>query len=221
MSRWSLYKLDAELLAPGRTALLLIDVQNDFGHPDGIMGKMGADQLRVDPAVDAAIDLATAARGAGVPVIIVFLETTAELDSRAASQRRARMGIPDTEERRVCRKGSWGAQPYRIEPAPGDLVVTKPRYSSFQGTSLDLQLSALGVDTLVVGGLTTECCVEAAVRDAFHRDFTVFVAEDACASYDPVEHDICVGIMARYCALILSSGDIIKAWRRQTGVMAA
>lgn len=213
MTRWTLYKPEAAMLAPERTALLLIDVQNDFGHPDGVMGKAGVDRSRVDPAVDAAMALAQAARVAGVPVIIVSLETTAQLDSRAASLRRARMGLPDTEERRVCRKGSWGAAPYRLEPQPGDVLVSKPRYSSFQGTSLDLQLCALGVDTLIVGGLTTECCVEAAVRDANHRDYTVFVAQDACASYDPVEHDVCMGVMARYCALILSSADAITIWR--------
>jgi ureidoacrylate peracid hydrolase len=212
MARWSLYRPDAETLAPGRTALLLIDIQNDFGHPDGVMGKAGVDLSRVDPAVDAAIALADAARAASVPVIIVSLETTAQLDSRAASLRRGRMGMPDTEDRRVCRKGSWGAAPYRLLPAPGDIAIAKARYASFQDTTLDRQLATLGVDTLIIGGLTTECCVEAAVRDAFHRDFNVFLAVDACASYDPAEHDVCVGVMARYCALIVSSADVAATW---------
>ena len=215
MAGWSFYRPDAETLAPGRTALILIDIQNDFGHPEGVMGRAGVDLSRVDPAVDAAIALADAARVAGVPVVIVSLETTAQLDSPAASLRRGRMGMPDTEDRRVCRKGSWGAEPYRLVPAPGDNLVSKARYASFQDTTLDRQLGALGVDTLVVGGLTTECCVEAAVRDAFHRDFHVFLAADACTSYDPAEHDICVGVMARYCALIVSSADVVSAWRSE------
>lgn len=213
MARWNLYRPDAEMLAPGRTALLLIDIQNDFGHPDGVMGKAGVDLSRVDPAVDAAISMAEAARAAGVAVINVSLETTAQLDSRAASLRRGRMGMPDTEDRRVCRKDSWGAQPYRALPAPTDIAIAKARYASFQDTALDRQLATLGIDTLVVGGLTTECCVEAAVRDAFHRDFNVFLAADACASYDPVEHEVCVGVMARYCALIVSSTDVVAAWQ--------
>ena len=206
-----LYRPDAATLAPSRTALLLIDIQNDFGHPEGVMGKTGVDLLRVDPAVDAAIALADAARLAGVPVI-VSLQTTVQLDSRAASLRRSRSGLPDTEAGRVCRKDSWGAAPYRLVPAPGDIVVPKARYTSFQDTVLDRQLATLGVDTLVVGGLTTECCVEAAVRDANHRDFHVFLAQDACASYSPVEHDVCIGIMARYCALIVSAADVVAAW---------
>ena len=65
-------------------------------------------------------------------------------------------------------------------------MIPKIRYSGFFGTNLDAGLRALGVDTLLVCGLTTECCVDSTVRDAFHADYHVFHrAADACGAYEP------------------------------------
>jgi ureidoacrylate peracid hydrolase len=202
----------SEILAPARTALLVIDVQNDFGHADGVMGAARVDMTTVDPAVSAAGRLVDSAHAAGAPVIFVGLQTSAQLDSRSATLRRARLGQPYSENKRVCRKGTWGADWYRLRPTDADISISKARYSSFQDTELDLQLKALGVDTLVVCGLTTECCVETAVRDAFHRDYNVFVAGDACASYDPELHAVSLRTMAIYCALILDAHAVVQAW---------
>jgi ureidoacrylate peracid hydrolase len=201
-------------LEPQRTALLVIDIQNDFAHPDGVMGKAGVDLGSVPAATAAAQRLVDAAHVAGAPVVFVALETSPKLDSRPATLRRERLGQPYREDRRVCRKGSWGAEWFGVAPGDQDLRLPKPRYSSFQDTALDLQLKALGVDTIIVAGLTTECCVETAVRDAYHLDYNVFLAEDACASYDKDLHDVSVRIMALYHALIVSSPDVMEAWRR-------
>lgn len=207
------------LLDPARGALLTIDIQNDFGHPEGVLGRAGVDRSRVDAAVDRAQALIDAAHRREVTVVHVTLQTTSALDSRAASLRRDRQGIPNSEAHRLCRQGQWGAELYRIVPGPDDLHVAKARYSSFQDTVLDRQLRALGIDTLVIGGLTTECCVDTAVRDAFHRDYNVFLASDACASFDTAQHDVCISVMAAYCALIVQSQDVIEAW--STGAGAA
>jgi ureidoacrylate peracid hydrolase len=201
-----------EILAPGRTALLVIDVQNDFGHPEGVMGKAGVNMATVDPAVTTAEKLIEAAHAAGAPVVFMGLQTTAQRDSRPATLRRERLGQPYSEDRRVCRKGTWGAEWYRLNPEPRDIVLSKSRYSSFQDTELDLQLKALGVDTVIACGLTTECCVETAVRDGFHRDYHMFLAQDASASYDLDLHAVSVRTMGLYCALILDSQAIVDAW---------
>ncbi len=216
MPTWTTYSPGttelAKVLAPSRTALVLIDFQNDFGHRDGVMGKTGVDMSCVPGAVAQAQALIDAAHGAGAPVVFVSLQTTIRLDSRPATLRRERIGQPYAEATRVCRKGGWGADWYGIAPTPQDYQLEKARYSSFQGTELDLQLRALGVDTLVVGGLTTECCVETAVRDAFHRDYHVFLAEDASASYDPELHAASVRTMSLFHALIVRSADVAAAW---------
>jgi ureidoacrylate peracid hydrolase len=202
----------AEILAPSRTALLVVDVQNDFGHKDGLMGKAGVDLSAVDPAVDAIAHMVDAAHRAGVAVVLISLETSQQLDSKPATLRRTRLGQDSSESRRVCRIGTWGAELYRLIPAPADMRVSKARYSSFQNTPLDLQLRSRGIDTILVCGLTTECCVETAVRDGFHLDYNVFVVGDASATYDAALQDAALRTMGLYCALIVDSGTVAEAW---------
>lgn len=213
MSASGLIEPLAAMVVPARTALVVVDVQNDFAHPDGVMGGFGVDLATVDAAVDQTERLLAAARAAGVQVFLVRLQTSARRDSAAANLRRARMGRTVDEARRVCREGKWGAEFYRIAPAEGDIEVAKWRYSSFGGTGLALQLRSLGLDTLVVCGLTTECCVETTVRDAFELDYSVFVARDACAGYDPLLHDMSLRSMATNFAILADTADLVQAWK--------
>ena len=206
----------ASMIAPGRTALLVVDVQNDFAHADGVMGRFGVDLSSVDTTVERMQALLDAAHAAGVQVFLVRLQTSAGRDSRAANLRRARMGRSVPEDLRVCREGQWGAAFYRIAPVDGDIEVAKWRYSSFGGTGMDMQLRALGLDTLVVCGLTTECCVETTVRDAFQLDFHVFVAADASTAYDRAMHEMSVRSMVQNFAIALDASDIVAAWRGHT-----
>ncbi len=88
----------------------------------------------------------------------------------------------------------------------------KTRYSGFVGTDLDSQLTQMGVDTLVVAGVTTECCVDSTVRDAFDLDYHVFVAADACAAYEPDIHAASLKIMALNSAILTDTAAIAAAW---------
>ncbi len=203
-----------EALSPRRTALLIIDVQNDFGHRDGVMGQAGVDLSRVDAAVDRMDDLARGAREAGATVVFIGLQTTLAKDSPGAIRRRARMGKSSEESKRVCREGTWGAEWYRIAPEPGDIVMAKWRYSSFQDTQLDAMLKARGVDTIIATGLTTECCVETTVRDAYHIEYNAFVAADACASYGTDLQDVSIKTMRLHFAIDLETRAILEAWRK-------
>jgi nicotinamidase-related amidase len=201
-----------ELLAPARTALVVIDVQNDFAAAEGAMGRVGADLSAVDAAVDRIAALVAAARAKGVPVIFVRLQTSAETDSPAATERRARQGLADGI--RPCRKGTWGEAYYRIAPQPGDVEIFKNRFSSFVNTPLDFVLrSRPGLDTLIACGLTTECCVETTVRDAFVRDYHIFVPHDAAAAYSRDLHDVSLKVLAIYFASIVSTEQILSCWQ--------
>src|SRR5260370_40693072 len=83
----------AEMIDPKRTALVIIDVQRDFGAPDGLYGKVGCDLSRVEPAVDRMIELHDAAHRAGVFTVFVRLETGPDTDSLPPQERRTRSGI--------------------------------------------------------------------------------------------------------------------------------
>ncbi len=204
----------AQWIDPARTALLLIDMQVDFGAPDGLLGKAGLDMRAPAAAMAQSERLADAARAAGVAAVFVGLQTRKDLDSRSWKEWMRRRGRDAESDSRVCREGTRGAEFVGPLPLPGETVISKLRYSAFFGTPLDAALKARGVDTLVVCGLTTECCVDCTVRDAFHLDYHVFIASDACAAYDPDIHRTSLEALALNCAILASTDDILHAWNQ-------
>lgn len=201
----------AAWIAPARTAVLVIDVQVDFASFEGALGAY-VDMAAVQPAVTAAERLVEAARRAEVPVVFVGLFTTPETDSPSWKERMRRRGGDPDNESALCREGEVGSDFYGPKPLPDELVVKKTRYSGFVGTNLDARLNALGVDTLVVAGLTTECCVDSTVRDAFSLDYHVFVAADACAAYEADIHAASLKVMELNSAILADTDQIAVAW---------
>jgi nicotinamidase-related amidase len=207
----------ASWIAPGRTAVLVVDMQVDFAAPFGVLSSFGVDMSVVEPALAAAERLVSCAREAGVPVIFVGLFTTPASDSAVWNERlRRRGGDPDSDAA-LCRAGTPGAEFYGPLPLEGEPVIEKVRYSSFQGTDLDARLRGMGVDTLVVAGLTTECCVDSTVRDAFSLDYHVFVAADACAAYEPDLHAVSLRVMALNSAILTDTSAVASAWQGMRG----
>jgi len=200
------------MLAPARTALVIIDVQEDFLSPDGPPGQWGIDFGLLEPPLKKIEALIPAARAAGVVPVFVRVVTTPETDSTALKLLHRRKGRPD-ESVALCRAGTKGADYYRIRPEPGDIEIEKVLYSSFVGTDLDAQLRARGIDTLVVTGFTTDCCVDCTVRDAFHLNYNVFLVADACAAYEETLHWGALNGLSKNCALLTGTDAVLAAWR--------
>lgn len=198
-------------LAPERAAVIVIDIQVDFASPEGVLGKAGLDMSVAAPAVATASRLVDAARAAGTPVIFVGLATTEATDSPAWGEWRRRR---DGEDRggAICRAGEPGSAFVGPTPLGDETIIWKLRYSGFFGTSLDAALRARAIDTLIICGLTTECCVDCTVRDAFHLDYLVYVPTDACAAYDPGVHESALNALALNCATLVSTDEICAAW---------
>ena len=204
--------LRPEWIDPKRTALVSIAMQVDFGAPDGMMGKLGLDMTAPLAAMAQSQKLAAAARAAGVPVVFVGLQTRAELDSRHWKERMRRLGRDPDSDSGLCREGSVGAEFIGPRPLAGETVIGKLRYSGFYGTPLDTALKARGGDSLVLCGLTTECCVDCTARDAFHLDYHVFIAADACAAYEPDLHKAALTALELNCAILADTDAIISVW---------
>jgi ureidoacrylate peracid hydrolase len=179
-------------VAPARTALLVIDIQRDFAAPDGAMARQGADMTTIAPAVEQATALVAAARAAGV--FLAF----------------SRVVTPDGP---VGRAGTRGTDFVDPVPRADDLVVSKPRYSVFPHTGLADTLKARGIDTLVLCGLTTECCVQSSAWDAFERDFHVVIAADAVAAYRPDLHRAVLQALELNGAILAPAAAIAVAWK--------
>jgi len=200
----------ADMLPPERTALVVVDIQTDFAAPFGLLGRVGADMATIEPAIDRIEALIAAAREAGATVAFMRVVTRPETDPQALKTLMARKGTPGGEA--LCRVDDGGADYYRVVPQPGDIEIEKLLFNSFHGTDLDAQLRARGIDTLVMTGVSTDCCVDQTARDAFHRDYHVFVVSDACAAYEPDLHSGTLNVLQKNCALLVTSDAIEAAW---------
>lgn len=199
------------MIAPERTALVVVDVQVDFAAPHGVVAGYGADMTESDKAVDRIEELVAVARAAGVTLAFMRVMTRPESDSQALKTWMARRGTPGGEA--ICRIGSGGEDYWRVAPQPGDIEIAKLAYSSFHGTDLDLQLRARGIDTLVMTGLTTDCCVDSTTRDAFHHGYHTFVVSDACAAAETDLHVHALKAMMQHCSLLTTSAAVVEAWK--------
>lgn len=184
-------------LHPERTALLVIDMQNDFGAEHGMFAAAGID---IDPIRQVIAPIArtcTAAREAGVPVIFIKMGFAEDLSDAGppdgpnlVKHKPLRAGEPASANKagRVLVRGGWGTEIIpELAPHPGDREIWKTRYSGFFQTDLDQMLKRLGRNTLVVTGCTTSVCVDATLRDAMYRDYRCLILEDCVA--EPIAHD--------------------------------
>ena len=101
-----------------------------------------------------------------------------------------------------------------LQPAENEVVIDKTRYSTFVGTDFAERLAVLGVDTLIVCGVTTEICVESTVRDAFARDIRIFVPSDATAAADTQRHEDALRVIAYGFGTVTSVAELEEALAR-------
>jgi nicotinamidase-related amidase len=198
-----------ERIDPAHTALVLIDLQNDFCHPDGVMGRAGEDLAMMREAVRGSTRLLDWARGVGLRVIHVRAEYS-EQDASDVSLFASR----NASGTACCRPGTWGAAVVdELVPHDGEWSVIKHRFSAFVDTRLDLLLRANGIRTIVVGGVATQCCVESTVRDASLRDYYVVVVKDAVGARGRMKHlhDASLETMSLFFAECLSLDELQKA----------
>ena len=200
------------MMPPDRTALLVVDVQHDFAHPDGAMGRLGLDMSAACTAIDRIEALISAARSAGATVVFARVVSRPETDTRALRLFMQNTGRDADRALAICRHGTQGPEYHRVAPLPGEMEIEKTLFSCFAGTTLDEQLRTRGIDTLVLCGLTTDCCVDCTARDAFHRDYSVFIAADACAAYSIVTHQAALHGLAKNCAIMVGTDGLLAAW---------
>ena len=195
-------------MADASYALVVIDVQNDFVHPDGASGKRGRDVAACQACVPNIIRAVERCRDAGIPVIFVRSEYGEWTDSPVLrARRRANAGSKPGPS--TCAAGTWGAELYGVRPADGDRVITKRRYNAFIGTDLELTLRAKGVDIVLFCGVTSDVCVDTTARDAFMRDFDPIVLEDCTAAYFADSHEAALRAIRRNFGRVMTSDEAL------------
>lgn len=195
---------------PRWTALLVVDVQNDFVSPKGSAAQRGDDVRAAQAMVSKLIRLIDEARRVSLPVVYIRTTHSEWTDTPSWIYRKSQQSNLNT-----CREGTWGAEFYDgISPLPGERVVIKHRYSAFINTDLNTVLRAKGVESVLVTGVATNVCVETTARDAYMFDYYVTFVEDCAAAYDPKLHESTLENMRRHFGLVASSQEIAETWQR-------
>jgi ureidoacrylate peracid hydrolase len=193
------YKL---ILKPKKSALLVIDMQNDFFNP-----KSPAYTENAKAIVPNLKRLVAMARKNKIPVIYTaHCHQDPKLDGGMTAQ-----WWPDIRNKQSLVTGSKGAQIInQLKPSKSEKIIFKHRYSAFYNTDLEIYLRGLGVTDLIITGIMTGICVESTARDAFFRDFRVFIVCDATAAGEEDLHINSLRILAYAFAFITDTKQIIQ-----------
>ena len=206
-------------LAPGHTALVVIDMQRDFVEPGGFGASLGNDVTRLHPAIGPIAALLAAWRQRGWPVLHTRECHRPDLaDCPPAKRERGnpslRIGEPGPMGRLLV-KGEPGADIIpALYPHGGEWVIDKPGKGMFWGTGLHERLQGAGITHLVFTGVTTEVCVQTSMREANDRGYECLIVEDGTESYFPafkhaaLEMIVAQGGIVGWCA---SSAALLQA----------
>ena len=216
------------LIDTAKTAVIVVDMENDFGAKGGMFDRAGIDISGIQKAVGPTAKVLASARAAGVKIIYLKMGYRPDLSDLGAPEsvnrvRHLRMGVgqtvraPDGSESRILIRDTWNTDIVpQLTPQADDVVVYKTRFSGFYQTDLDARLRKMGINHLIVTGCTTSICVESTVRDAMFRDYLCVLLAD-CMS-EPIgyglprsNHDASLLAVEVLLGWVSGSAEFIKA----------
>jgi ureidoacrylate peracid hydrolase len=205
-----------EAVDPLHSALLVIDMQNAFCHPEGTLGISGVDVAPAQAIYPSVRRLAEGFGSAGLPVIWtrqVHLEQDAGRASKVLASHTAK------RKRVSALSGTWDAAlvgELADLAADPTFVITKHRFGSFYETRLQPLLSMLGTRALFVAGVTANACVETTLREAYLRDYDVVAITDAIAAVRPQWLATAHEVWAQYLGALATTEEVCS-WLAAAG----
>jgi ureidoacrylate peracid hydrolase len=217
----------AQKVDPAHAAVVTVDVQNDFFHDEGYLGKLGAPMGLVQAMAPRLKRFLDAARQRGVKVIHVISWHDEQYASPVVTEQKLRHGHKleldgrPLKDAPYCLKGTWGAELYGIDAQPGEEIVIKHRYGSFTGTNLDLLLRSQGIQTVILTGAATNVCVESTARETYMHDYYLVFVSDCTATMSQEAHDYTLKMMDTYFGQVATMDEIMDAWGTPVEASAA
>ena len=207
---------------PKTTSLVMVDMQNDFCHPEGFYGRaaervapLGLEPSLVTDGIPAMASLLEAARAAGLFIVHTRIERDDSPDAvhlihNVVAQTFG--AVADAPGGPALMPGTWGADIHdALAPQPDEYVVTKRSFSAFFGTDLETALRRRGIRTVILAGTITYACVLHTAFDANVRDLDVIVASDGTASWAPDLQAPTMRIVDLILGGTAATGEIIEA----------
>ena len=217
-----------------KTAVIVVDMQNDFAAKGGMLDLAGIDISGIRAAIGPIAKVLLSARQANVKIIYLKMGFRSDLSDLGTPDspnrvRHLQFGVgksihaPDGRESRILIRDTWDSDIVEeLKPQADDLVIYKHRYSGFYETDLDVTLKKLGIKHLIVTGCTTSLCVESTVRDAMFRDYLCVLLHD-CMSQPTIgnslpgsNHDASLAVVEANFGWVSSSDQFIKVLYRQS-----
>ncbi|HVJ42502.1 MAG TPA: cysteine hydrolase [Dongiaceae bacterium] len=176
---------------PKKTAVVLIEYQNDFTSPggslhDAVKGVMASTNMLANT-----VDTAKRARALGATIVFVPISFADDYHELAPNPYGILKGVVDSKS---FRKGSWGAEIVdQLKPQPQDIVIEGKRgLCGFASTNLDFILRARGIEHIALGGFLTNCCVESTMRTGYEKGYQVVTLKDCTATLSEEEQRLAV-----------------------------
>jgi ureidoacrylate peracid hydrolase len=175
------------------TALIVVDMQNDFAAKGGMVDRLGFDIAPIQKAIDPIATVLACARATGIRIIYLKMGFRPDLSDLGSPDSPNRIGhlhagvgktvrAPNGAESRILIRDTWNTDIVpELKPHDQDVVLYKTRYSGFYQTELDATLKRHAVKHLILTGCTTSVCVESTVRDAMFRDYRCVLLSDCMA----------------------------------------
>ncbi len=206
-------KEGAMLLKKDGTALIVVDMQNAFCHLDGSIARIGHNIEMLQAAIAGCQRLVETARVREVP--IVFTRYVYRPDYRDGGLLVQEL-MPELAKAGSLKAGTWDAEVVdELMPQPGDFVIDKNRYSAFYSTGLEPVLTSLGINSLVICGVTTNMCVETTARDAMQRDYRTFIVRDATGELARERHEFALATLGFGFGRVVNVDDVTLAWTKK------
>jgi ureidoacrylate peracid hydrolase len=203
--------MNLDLLDIRKTALVVVDMQNAFCHKEGTLGISGVDTDHLSSIVRPLRDLVMRCRAVNMPILWTLQEHF------PIDHRRGRKRLPSHTSRRKrvsALVGTWDAEiidEFKEFADDPTLVIRKHRYGAFHETRMHIVLEMLGIDALLITGLTTNACVETTIREAYLRDYDVVGVTDCISGVNPKWEEAAVEVWHQYFAETCVARDI-DAW---------
>jgi ureidoacrylate peracid hydrolase len=200
-------------------ALLVIDMQNSFCHPDGVMQSLVGPIDRLEEQVSTLAGTITEMRSGGVPIVYLRMVFQPNYSDADAVFRRL---IPEAMRRGALMRGSWDADIIdELAPQAEDTVIDKTRFDGFHATPLASTLIGMGVRRVLVSGAYTNVCVEITCKSAYQYDFEPVLLADCVGALDRRVHDRSIEVLRESpFAEITSSADYLARAGRQESAQA-
>lgn len=205
----------------GRTALIVVDMQNAFASVGGMFDLVGQDISGAKGVIHTIKKLTRAARGANIKVIYLVMTYAPDLsDSGGPGSPNwykefglAAMNRHPEYRGKFLTRGSWDARIVdELKPSSEDIVIPKSRYSGFRGTNLDVVLKTLNTKYLIFTGIATNVCVESTLRDGYFLDYwPILVADAANNAGPPITQEAALWNVEALFGWVATSDDVLSA----------